>query len=154
MVKAVKEMTAVVHSLQQGLGDCLVAVVLFGSRARGEASRDSDWDLLVVAHDLPDKYLQRHLQFKQLLPIDWRGQVAILAKTPVEFEAHLSSLFLDIALDGIILYDQQGYISSKLSYLRQMIQQQGLRREQQGRDFVWRWQKFPGYDWSLEWEAT
>jgi ketosteroid isomerase-like protein len=34
----------VIESLRAGLGDNLVAVVLFGSRARGEAGPESDWE--------------------------------------------------------------------------------------------------------------
>lgn len=37
-----------VRDLSRALGDDLVRVVLFGSRARGAASRDSDVDLLVI----------------------------------------------------------------------------------------------------------
>src|SRR4051794_206433 len=43
-----------VSALQAALGDRLVAVVLFGSRARGDAHLDSDWDLLVLAEGLPE----------------------------------------------------------------------------------------------------
>lgn len=116
-------MAAVLSALQQGLGDSPVAVVLFGSRARGEADANSDWDLLVIAHDLPEKPFQRHLHLKQMLPADWRGQVAVLAKTPAEFESYLTSLFLDIALDGIILHDTQGYMTGRLAHLRRLIQE-------------------------------
>jgi predicted nucleotidyltransferase len=48
-----------VEALRDGLGDRLVAVALFGSRARGEAGEESDWDLLVVAEGLPTSPLQR-----------------------------------------------------------------------------------------------
>lgn len=147
-------LAAVISALKKGMGERLVAVVLFGSRARGEADDHSDWDLLLIAHDLPPKPFQRHLQLKQMLPADWRGKVAILAKTPVEFESHLSSLFLDIALDGIILYDSQDYMASRLGRLRRLIRDQGLQRIQEQRDLVWRWRRFPGFDWSLEWEMA
>jgi len=40
------------------------------------------------------------------LPVEWRGQVSLLSRTTSEFESHLSSLMLDIALDGIVLYDR------------------------------------------------
>jgi hypothetical protein len=75
-----------------------------------------------------------------------------LAKTPVEFESHLPSLYLDIALDGMILYDTDGYMHQHLACLRRMIHKQGLYREQQGRDLIWRWDVFPGPDWQVSWE--
>ena len=144
----------VVAALKQGLGDNLVAVVLFGSRARGEADEASDWDLLVIAHHLPERIFQRHLWLKGLLPDAWRGQAAILAKTPEEFEARLTSLFLDIALDGIVLYDTGGYVTERLADLKRLIEKQGLRRERMQRDLIWHWERFPGLGWSLEWGAA
>ena len=143
-----------IEALERGLGDRLVAVVLFGSRARGEAREDSDWDLLVLALDLPSRLFQRHRVLKQMLPAAERGRISLLAKTPQEFEAPLPALYLDIALDGIVLYDPELYIADKLVVLRQLIGQKGLRRERAGRDLVWRWQEFPGFGWSIEWEGA
>jgi predicted nucleotidyltransferase len=135
------------------LGDNLVALVLFGSRARGDHRPDSDWDILLIARQLPDKPFQRHLYLKRALPADWRGRVAILAKTPAEFEAHLPALFLDIALDGMILHDTDDYVASRLARLRQLIQEEGLYRECRGKDLIWQWQKFPGPGRQLTWKG-
>jgi uncharacterized protein len=103
-----------VRALQTALGDRLVAIVLFGSRARGEASPESDWDLLVIAKALPQKPFTRRLFLKRLLPSSCRGALSVLARTPEEFEAHLPSLYLDIALDGRILYDPRQYAAKRL----------------------------------------
>ncbi|HEC35029.1 MAG TPA: nucleotidyltransferase domain-containing protein [Anaerolineae bacterium] len=144
----------VVAALKRGLGDRLVAVLLFGSRARGEADEGSDWDLLVIARELPDRTLERHMRLKKALPVAWRGRVAILARTPEEFEARLSSLYLDIALDGIVLYDPDDYMTRRLAGLRRLIEERGLYRERVRDGLVWRWERFPGFDWALEWEAA
>ena len=152
--KTVHEMEEVLAALKQGLVDRLVAVVLFGSRARGDAHEASDWDLLLIARDLPPKPFQRHLYLKRMLPEDWRGRVALLAKTPEEFEAYLPEIVLDIALDGIILYDSHGYMAERLARLRRLLRERGLHRIQVGRDFIWRWERFPGVHWSLDWERT
>jgi predicted nucleotidyltransferase len=143
-----------VEALQRGLGDRLISIVLFGSRARGEAREDSDWDLLVLARDLPSRLFQRHRILKQMLPAAERGRISLLAKTPQEFEASLPALYLDIALDGIVLYDPELYIADKLVVLRKLIGEKGLRRERAGRELVWRWQEFPGFGWSVEWEGA
>lgn len=45
-----------VSRLSDALGDDLRAVWLYGSRARGEAHRDSDVDLLVIADGGRDRY--------------------------------------------------------------------------------------------------
>jgi predicted nucleotidyltransferase len=142
----------VVLALKQGLGEDLVAVVLFGSQARGEAAAESDWDLLVLAHHLPEKTLQRHFRLKELLPAAWRGRISALAKTPGEFESRLPALYLDIALDGVVLYDSGDYVTQRLAYLKNLLARRGLRRERAGREMTWRWQQVPRLDWALEWE--
>lgn len=141
-------LTPVVDALHLGLGDDLLAVVLFGSRARGEAAPESDWDLLVIARNLPPKALARHLYLKTVLPEAWRGRVSLLAKTPQDFEARLPSLYLDIALDGIVLFDRQDYIGRRLEWVRQQIKRHGLKRQRLGRDLIWR--ATSPFD-SLEW---
>jgi len=147
-------LSPVVTALRQGLGDNLVAVVLYGSRARGDATKTSDWDLFVIAHNLPSSPLQRHFQLTTLLPIEWRGQASLLSHTPEEFEARITSLMLDIALDGIVLDDPQGYTTERLEALKELLESKGLYRTQQGKDFIWKRKRFPGCDWTLEWGET
>jgi predicted nucleotidyltransferase len=154
LAKAHTAPSEAVAALKRGLGDNLIAVALFGSRARGDANWDSDWDFLVIARELPERVLQRHLWLKAMLPTAWRGQAAILAKTPAEFEASLPGLYLDIALDGILLYDTDRFLATRLAHLRRLIKMHGLRREANRRDLIWRWERFPGFDWSLEWEKA
>jgi uncharacterized protein len=43
-------------ALDQIYGDRLERVVLFGSRARGDAHADSDYDVAVFLHDLTDRW--------------------------------------------------------------------------------------------------
>ncbi|MBI3974589.1 MAG: nucleotidyltransferase domain-containing protein [Chloroflexi bacterium] len=141
-----------VEALQSALGETLVAVVLFGSRARGDAHEASDWDVLVIAEGLPDGPLERHFFLNRLLPSEYGDAVSLLARTPAEFESHIASLYLDIALDGQILYDPRWYAAERLATLRRLIRQLGLRRERTEAGDVWQWQKQPPRVWSLEWE--
>jgi predicted nucleotidyltransferase len=62
-----------VAALKAGLGENLIAVALFGSRARGDADENSDWDFLVIARNLPERVLRRHFWLKGMLPHAWRG---------------------------------------------------------------------------------
>lgn len=150
----VQEIMPVVRALREGLGKNLMAVVLFGSRARGDAREESDWDLLVIAKDLPKRQMERYRKTKDILPQKWRGRTSILAKTPEEFEAVPPSLYLEIALDGLILYDPQEYAAVQLQKLRRLIQAKDLRREKRGCDFIWQWGTFPGFGWSLSWKEA
>jgi predicted nucleotidyltransferase len=125
-----------VEALRDGLGDRLVAVALFGSRARGEAGEESDWDLLVVAEGLPTSPLQRQLSLKKLLPPGCEA-VSLLLRTPEEFGDHVSSLYLEIALDGRILHDPRGYLAERLGQLRRFIEDAGVYRERTSAGGVW-----------------
>lgn len=144
-------MQPVIIALKQALADDFIALALFGSQARGQATPASDWDLLLIARNLPEKHLSRHLFLKKSVPESHRGAVTLIAKTPTEFEAALPSLYLDIAIDGLILHDTNQYLTTRLNHLRRLIQKQGLYREQIANDLIWRWQTFPGLDWSITW---
>jgi hypothetical protein len=89
-----------------------------------------------------------------LLPVGWRGQVSLLSHTPGEFDARLTSLMLDIALDGIVLDDPEGYATRRLEAIKELLESKGLYRKQEGKDFFWVWEHFPGFGWTLEWEEA
>ena len=129
--------SGVLTALSDGLGDRLVAVVLFGSRARGEARPDSDWDLLVVAEGLPSSPFQRRAYVRSLLPADCRARVSLLPRAPAELLEHLSSLALDIAVDGQIWYDPSGRAAQRLHALRRQLEKAGLRRRRQPAGEIW-----------------
>ena len=149
----ISSLSEVVEELKERLTDSLVAIVLFGSRARGDANEESDWDVLVIAHDLPDRPFRRHTFLKAQLPLKWRAAISLIAKTPEEFEASLPAFYLDIALDGIVLYDPHNYMQEKLTCLQKLIRKKGLRRKKIERSFAWQWDKFPGFGWSIEWDT-
>ena len=52
---ALKRFRAAVTELY---GDRLARVVLFGSRARGDAAPDSDYDVAVFLRDMPDRFVE------------------------------------------------------------------------------------------------
>ena len=141
-------------ALREQLGSRLIALVLFGSRARGDSEDSSDWDFLLIAEDLPRKVFVRHIYVKGLLPHSWRAVASILAKTPKEFEASLQTVYLDIATDGIVLYDKGRYVGARLAQIRRQLQSTGLHRTRQGREMQWRWKSTPRTDWSFEWDDS
>lgn len=47
-------------ALDEMYGDKLERVVLFGSRARGDANAHSDYDVAVFLKDLPDRWKELH----------------------------------------------------------------------------------------------
>jgi predicted nucleotidyltransferase len=141
----------IVTALREGLGERLVAVVLYGSRARGRACEASDWDFFIIASDLPAHLWERHILLKSLLPAAYRGAVSLLAKTPQEFEGKISSIYLDIAQDGQILFDPQRYAQKRLADLRRLMAEAGLYRKESLGGEVWRWRQKPRQPWVIEW---
>jgi uncharacterized protein len=141
------------QALQEALGERLVGVVLYGSRARDDARPGSDWDLLVVARDLPQGTMARHLALKRALPEACRAQVSLLTRTPEEFEAHVSSLYLEIALDGRILFDPTGIVGDRLAGLRATAERRGLVRVETDSGYDWRWESTPAHPWDAPWEG-
>ena len=81
-------------------------VLLFGSRARGQARKDSDWDILIV---LPKNQLQQ-ADYDQvsypLVELDWTlgEQINPIVYTKQEWEANSITPFYDnVQRDGISL---------------------------------------------------
>lgn len=148
-----KALSPALTALKDALGESLITVVLFGSQARGDAHETSDWDLLLIARDLPAGTLNRHFALKGALPPGWRGRIALLAKTPEEFEARLPALYLDIALDGVILYDPTGYAAQKLARIQQLRQEAELVRRERAGDLIWEWIRPPTGPWKIEWDG-
>jgi predicted nucleotidyltransferase len=139
-----------VTALQEGLGEHLVAVVLYGSRARDQAREARDWDLFVIATDLPARLWERHILLKRFLPAAYSGAVSLLAKTPQEFEEKISPLYIDVAQDGQILFDPQGYARQRLAALQRLMAETGLYRKESRGGQVWRWQQKPRQPWELQ----
>jgi predicted nucleotidyltransferase len=97
-----------VDRVRQRFDGQLVAAVLFGSRARGEATPDSDMDVLVVMHHAPPEIRKavRHLAAEVWLEHD------IYLSTRVWSAAHWRELermqtgfFRNVCRDGISLLD-------------------------------------------------
>jgi hypothetical protein len=108
------------------LGKDLLGAVLFGSEARGEARSDSDIDLLLVTG--PNIRLSRRLySLWDEQPGDEKHSPHFvhLPATP----AQAGSIWLEAAVDGIVLHDPEGRIVRLLGQLRRAIASGRLRRE-------------------------
>lgn len=145
---------ALVTALAEGLHGALWGLVLFGSAARGEAGEASDLDILIVADALPDKFLARMQLLRSLLPNRIGGKTSLIAKTRAEFEGGFPSYYLDLALDGVILYDREHYMRQKLERVRSLIHAAGLTRRRTGYGFLWLWRKPPTGRWRIDWSGV
>lgn len=143
----------VIEALKAKLGKDLTGVALFGSRARGEGGSSSDWDLFVIAGGLPENTFDRQLALRAILP-KTSEPVSMVAKTRREFETTFPPLYLDLAVDGIALYDPEGYMKGKLKEIREILKHAGLSRTRRKNALIWRWRKAPQGRWRIDWSGV
>ena len=79
-----------VESLREGMDENLITLMLFGSMARGEHRRASDWDIFVLTRSLPVSPMKRYARLRSLRNEEPEGGVSFLAKTQIEIgRAHV-----------------------------------------------------------------
>ncbi len=132
------DLQMLLRRLRKAWGDRLDAVVLFGSRARGDARPDSDWDFLVIVQGLPERDpMARSRQWRRIVGAPWCFWANPILLTPQEWYGRPWHLALDIALDGVVLLDAHGRMRDYLTRLRKALQKTGWRRVQKGREIYW-----------------
>jgi hypothetical protein len=145
----------VLQALTQAFAERLKTIVLFGSRARGEARPESDHDLFVVIEDLPGDILDRNRLVRlPLLPViaHLPGSISLVAKTPQEVDQNLTPLLFDVCLDGICLYGEAYFDPYRRRALAAK-DQAGLHRKRIGGEWVWRFPKVPAHSWEITWQG-
>ncbi|MEZ8220288.1 hypothetical protein GG496_000455 [Candidatus Fervidibacteria bacterium JGI MDM2 JNZ-1-D12] len=123
------------------MGQRLLAVALFGSVARGQATEESDIDLLVVVNEKPSNALQECLLVRrQVEPYPLR-RISPIVTTPEMLRQNFLIL-LDILDHGIILHDPEGVLGDLLSRLKRRLEEWGSKKVQLP-DGSWYWQLKP-----------
>ena len=110
------------------------AIILFGSRAKGDYTENSDVDLCLIADDLPQDLFQR----RYLAPPGY-SLLSVFGFYPHEFLAMLESanLFtLDIISYGRVLYSD-GFFEKIQKACYEVVKKYGLEKEERG----WSWRK-------------
>jgi predicted nucleotidyltransferase len=153
--KGVKDSTLqrIVNTYRDYLGDALFSMVLFGSHARGEAKETSDYDLLIIAKGLPAKPVKRRLFIRAPLKGQFDERFSIVAKTPEEMRDHFPSFFLDLGVDGIIVFDRGDFFKKLQVVIREIIKKAGLQRKRWNDEFYWEWQTPPKRGWEITWNG-
>jgi predicted nucleotidyltransferase len=92
-----------VAGVRAAYGDRLQRVVLYGSRARGDAEPESDVDVLVVLDDV-ENFWKEHWRIGDIAIEASDGAETIIAAMPmsrVAFEERRSPLLLNVRREGI-----------------------------------------------------
>ena len=140
----------IVKCYKDYLGNDLISIVLFGSQARNDNTGHSDYDIFITAKRLPKSPLERLLYIRKPIVAKFEQKISIIAKTPEEVESSFPPLFLDIGIDGKILYDS-GFFKEKIARIRKLMREAGLKRRRHGGEFYWEWSKPPKEGWELDW---
>lgn len=129
-----------VQELREAWGDDLMGVLLFGSVARGDWTRDSDVDLLVVARAFREG---RRAALRDLLAVrrrvweteEYREAVRHGLYPTLEFHlleapeaGRFRPLYLDALTEGIVLFEREGFLSELRERFRRRLREMGARR--------------------------
>lgn len=104
----------------------LIAFIVFGSRAKGNALPYSDYDIVIIG-DFEEKYLNRSKWIVHLAP---EVPIDLFCYTPTEFENlfdQYNITAIDAINDGIFLRGE-GYLQKYIEKLR-FFKKNGLRKE-------------------------
>jgi len=134
-------------ALLQRYGDRLYSLVVFGSVARGEASKASDIDLLLVVAGLPESRLARQEEFMvledevaehitALYEEGYHIEFSPIIKTPEEAR-RITPLYLDMVEDAVLVYDRDKFFGSVLDRLRKRLDELGSKRVRMGKKWYW-----------------
>jgi predicted nucleotidyltransferase len=103
---SLEEITARVKRKFENLfQDDLITLVLFGSQARGEATPESDIDVLVVLRDkqIRDNKREEVIDFIADLCLEFGVLVSCVYVSKAQFETEKSPLLLNVRREGIVL---------------------------------------------------
>ena len=109
------------------------AVVLFGSRARGQHTEESDADVCLIADGLPEDLFPRRYP----APSGYR-HVSVFGFHPQEFLKQLreaNALVLEIVHEGRLLYDD-GFFGQVEATYQEVLRLHNLRRTEKGWDWT------------------
>ena len=127
---------AVVDRLLKRFSGHLVAVALFGSAARGEATKESDLDFLVVLRGVPKSLERRYEVYRPIRDALTMQSPKVRDVTAIDLDeefindedAEITPLMLNIASDATILYDPKGRLKSFLRRVQRLIEVGRLER--------------------------
>jgi predicted nucleotidyltransferase len=82
-------------------------IILFGSRARGDNKKDSDYDICVIKRDVEHRRKLAQKLYRSLYGV--RIPIDIIVETPEDFDSLKDDPFLiykQISRDGVLIYDK------------------------------------------------
>ena len=107
----------IIEMAKSQFGSSFVGLLLYGSKARGDAYDTSDTDILLVVDQSVRIERELYRQWDATLPTDISINISHLPPTARE----AGSLWLECALDARILFDQTGILRKRLDEIKELI---------------------------------
>src|SRR5438128_1290817 len=96
------------------------ALVLFGSRSRGDPDMNSDTDIALFMHaDSADELVQLRSKIAQIVPLNFRNMSVYSMRTAEAMAQHGSLFLWHLKLEGRILFKRSNWIDSLMTELRE-----------------------------------
>lgn len=102
--KALRDFTG---RIMEELGGSINSIVVYGSVARKEASKESDIDILIISN-LKEKIAEKTLDISYDVDLKYNTATSLVHLTPKEIEHRInvgSPFIEDILKEGVVLYD-------------------------------------------------
>jgi hypothetical protein len=112
-----KIMPRVIETARAQFGAAFLGLLLYGSRARGDAYEGSDTDILLVVDRSVRIERELYRSWDTMLPEGISLSMSILPATADD----AGSLWLECALDAKILYDPKGLLRRRLDEIKARI---------------------------------
>lgn len=135
--------------VKEFFGDSLRSICFFGSVVRGEATPESDLDVLVVAERLPKdlglrmretisihEELKNSEAYRRLRSLRRSAFVSDIILTPDEVKTH-PPIMLDMTQDAFIVYDKDRFMQSVLDDMRRRLNELGARKVKAKKGYYW-----------------
>jgi len=137
-----RALNLIVDCLRGIFGDKLVAVMLFGSRARGDYRVDSDYDVFVLVDDYLYNPIEDYFNaYRALRPFRDKFvlDTTVVLISISDLEKNLSSsLVLNALVEGIIIYDKDNMLTKIRKKLLKELRLLGVKRVKTDIGYVWR----------------
>jgi predicted nucleotidyltransferase len=135
------------NALINVLGNRFVSLVVFGSVARGEARKDSDLDILIVAQDLPKSRFKRLEIFEEVEKIveplieDLWARGFYVDFSPIILDVEEAKkhrpIYLDMVVDAVIVFDRDNFFKKILDEIATRLRVLGAERKRLGKLWYW-----------------
>jgi len=144
----------VLREVAEEFGDSLVSFVVYGSVARGDASRESDTDVLLIL-DTDAEYGERCRRLGRVLArvyaSEEAGRLAEMGYNlfvefyplSVEEASVFRPVYVDMVEDAVLLLDRGGFFEGVLARVAELLRRLGSRRVWVG-EGEWFWVLKPG----------